>query len=593
MDIGNIFVISLIVLYVLFFLAIFKERKGIYKRLKPYISKLDIIIFSISVLIYIFIGLFLVQPVEQLYFDENIYQGIALNILHNLNGEWCQYGTGYLYKCFSNAIYHDPIGEPFIIAIAFLFGGASINTAFNLQFIIGLLSLIAIAIVAILFTNKKYSFGIASLLFAIQPEIYIWARTQAIPDLTFMFFSILSMLFFLYNIERKTKYSLLAFLSILGITLYMRVESILLLFIYIILFILYDKNFFIELFDNDNYLPILILFIFLIAPEIYFIGYEYSNPTYGQGNSPLISFSYLLNFSYINFEYLNGYFDFVEYYPAIFSPTLFILALFGIFIAISSFNKKNLLIPGFIFIAYFLFYSVYYAGFATYGVDSRFMLSLVPSLILFSLPLFFADKTYSKNVFIASIVLLLLFAYVIYNNFRIYNTPIFSFVNISYTSLFPQIVFVIIMLILTLFIKDKKIYSASVLLLASIYFVFTIPTFSLKPSQMPQQAVIYNASQFEFNYQNYIPNNCLVFSFTPDIFFEYGKNAAQIGYFESHELTSNYSCYIFDYGYWCVVPPYNNLCSSYVSKYNMKLIIKYPTSQGPVAFYYILNYSNT
>src|SRR5271157_2936705 len=121
-------------------------------------------------------GLLCVHPVEQLYFDENIYQGIAMNILAHGNALWCQYGTGYLANCYSNQVYHDPVGWCVFIAMAFAAFGTGIGTAYGLELLVGALSIAAVFLLASVVFERKGVAVISALVFAAMPMLYIWSR---------------------------------------------------------------------------------------------------------------------------------------------------------------------------------------------------------------------------------------------------------------------------------------------------------------------------------------------------------------------------------------------------------------------------------
>ena len=104
---------------ILLIVSLVMERKGIVRLFREHISRYSLLAFFFILLFFFLFASLLVSPVEQLYFDENIYQGIALNILNSGNALWCQMGTGYLKTCYVNALYHDPVGWSAFIAIAF------------------------------------------------------------------------------------------------------------------------------------------------------------------------------------------------------------------------------------------------------------------------------------------------------------------------------------------------------------------------------------------------------------------------------------------------------------------------------------------
>ncbi len=127
-------------------------------------------------------------------------------------------------------------------------------------------------------------------------------------------------------------------------------------------------------------------------------------------------------------------------------------------------------------------------------------------------------------------------------------------------------------------------------------------TVSLSPSQQPQQSVILAVISFFYSNVQAVPSNCLVFSYTPDIWSEANKSSAQIGYIGSSDpnftsFARHYSCFVLDVGYWCNVPPQQGAhCLNMVQNYKIKPIVSenITVSGNPVdtGFYQILNYSN-
>ena len=61
------------------------------------------------------------KPTQLLFFDDAIYQSMALDLLHTGQAWMCNYGTPT--QCFSGQIFHEPIGLSFNIAIGFLLLG--------------------------------------------------------------------------------------------------------------------------------------------------------------------------------------------------------------------------------------------------------------------------------------------------------------------------------------------------------------------------------------------------------------------------------------------------------------------------------------
>jgi hypothetical protein len=209
------------------------------------------------------------------------------------------------------------------------------------------------------------------------------------------------------------------------------------------------------------------------------------------------------------------------------------------------------------FLSYFIFYTAFYAGSATYGVDSRFMLQLLPAACMLAAFAILRIGDYASLL-----------------------------VARHEESHMRKIAF------------ESAIVISSLAFLAY-PFTFLIPAVAIAPNSMPQQSVILKAMNTFYSEYNAVPQNCLVFSFTPDIWFEVNRSSAQINYLTGANSTlkssiKHYSCVVFDYGYWCVVPPYHgSTCRNVVDSF----VLENLTSPAPqlggdeVAFYRILNYT--
>ncbi|MGC9099455.1 MAG: hypothetical protein ACP5HW_02830 [Candidatus Micrarchaeia archaeon] len=571
---GYAFTASISIALAMLIIAIIWGRKEIANELKS-VSKYTWTLLACIIIVFLIIAIFYTTAFEELYFDENIYQGIAINILKHGTMLWCQAGTGFLNSCYINAIYHDPAGWSYFLAIAFAVFGIGITTAYGSELFIGTISLLFFFLFAYLLTKRQDFALVSTGILSLIPGLFIWSRTQADPDLPFMTFSILTFFFFVLFMRARGKKTFAMFISSLVITLYMRTEAILLLGIFLVLYLLYGNGYksvrkrikaTVEHLNTDtSTTALLLLFVLLIIPQVIYIAYEAANPSYGQAsNQSVISISnFVQNFPQ-NVEFILGHYNGAINFPVIFPPGVFLLTLLGIaLLAFEKEEKVEILSTTIIwFLTYFLFYSSFYAGSATFGVDSRFMLQTYPSLSL-----------------LAGIAIVLLVEDVL----KLGGFILKKIKHIEF--------------------KVKKWYiiiSILVVFAACIVYPFIrlSPEIRLPPSEMPQQNII--APTIEFFYSNYskVPSNCLVFSFTPDIWYEVGRASLQIGYLNSTNSTivnleKRFSCFVLDYGYWCMVPPYNSTLCAYdknayrtitLSEGSIPYTVKHP------AFYLIENY---
>ncbi|MDE1823170.1 MAG: glycosyltransferase family 39 protein [Candidatus Micrarchaeota archaeon] len=574
---GNLLVLGYTAALLGLLAFVYLSRRRIYDALRGRVDRYSLAVLIGTLAFFLMVSILLVHPAEQLYFDENIYQGIAINILKHFDATWCQYGTGMVSSCGSTLIYHDPAEFSFFIAIAFALFGIGTATSFATTLFFGFLAVLFVFLLSSALFGKRIG-PIATALFAIMPELYIWSRVQASPDLGFMALTTLSMLLFAVYIRNRSRASLLAFLFSLALSVGMRTEGILLIPLFIIAYLLSFegslrrklKSFYGSAMSASNdtgTLLCLLAFFLVISPQIFFIAYQLPNPQFGQdAQHHLFSIQNLMHNGRDNLLYLSGYYDQQSYYPASFPLSFSVMALIGIITLILDRGIRGKGISSallFMWILFYeLFYDFFYAGSAVYGVDARFMLQLHPAIaILAGVGLYgiisaiyglVQGKLRNKNALKRSVIF----------------TAIYSFVTVTFLCL-------------------------------SISQYLGIIT--IAPQNMPQQNVIYPAMSFFYGNYSHVPNNCLVFSFTPDIWLEVNRSAAQIGYIYGGDsnftdFSRRYSCYVFDYGYWCTVPPnHGGMCSQILKSYATRSIVSgsIPSSEATnVSLYYILNYSH-
>ncbi|MGC9142394.1 MAG: ArnT family glycosyltransferase [Candidatus Micrarchaeia archaeon] len=573
---GYSFTIALTTSLGILFASVILGRKEIRKELKG-LNKYSLLALLFILASFLFVALVYVTQFEELYFDENIYQGIAINILKHGTMLWCLMGTGYLDSCYSNTLYHDPVGWSYFIAIFFAIFGISTDTAYMAELFIATLGIILFFLFSYLLSKSNIIAIISTAVLAFMPEFLIWSRTQADPDLPFMTFSIMSFMFFLIFMRRRSATTLAMFLSSLAITLYTRTEAILLVGTFFLLAILLDSRNFSDIksrfykivniiLNNAKFATLILFFFLIIVPQIIYIGVEASNPQYGQpSNQSVISIANFKHNFRQNVNYLLGYYNFQSFFPAVFPISATLLAIIGSILIILQKKPNLLLVPLLWLLTYLLFYSSFYAGSALFGVDSRFMLQLVPSIS-----------------FLAGAAIVFLSYYITLLSNKLYK-------KIKHSKMAMM--------------KSRMLSFAliAVFFLAFVVYPFKdlFPLISLNPEAMPQQEIIAPAMQFFYMNYSKVPSNCLVFSFTPDIWYEVGRASMQIGYLGSKNVTiqsieRNFSCYVLDYGYWCLVPPYNStLCL-----YDKNTYLTVPLSEASIpytnkhpAFYLIENYT--
>ncbi|MEM3781383.1 MAG: glycosyltransferase family 39 protein [Candidatus Micrarchaeaceae archaeon] len=563
--------------FALLLYSIYLGRRDLAGALRKGVNKYSLLFLFIILAFFLAFSLLFVHPAEQLYFDENIYQGVAMNILHHANALWCQFGTGYVDRCYANALYHDPVGWTLFIAIAFALFGIGTATAFNLELLVGALSIVAVFLLAsALFENKELAV-LGAFVFALSPELFIWSRSMADIDLPFMMLSAFAFFFFVVFAKNRNRNTLAMFLFAMVLAAYMRIEAILLIPLFVFLFFVFGKNSVKETFrrsvsevkrainEDAKTLIIVLVALLLLLPQIHYFAIEAQltfapgSSNYGQntGQSAVSLGNFMENIP-VNVYYVLGLISGKNIYPTEFLFLETPLAIFGCVLLSLDKEYRNrfgmLALLGLWPLLYFVFYTSFYAGYATYGVDVRFMLQLLPGLCLLAA---FAAYDISKRI----------------------------------SKRMGRIIAI------------KRIGHYITIAIASAV-LFALPfaaisgAITLSPSQMPQQYQIYQVMQDFYKMHSAVPTNCLVFSSTPDIWYEVGRPAAQADYIFAHNQTtaselSQFSCFVFDYGYWCTVPPqHNGICQAVVNSFKTKVLATNETPDGiNVTYYELLNYT--
>lgn len=573
---GYIFTATYAILLATLLISAFMIRKQLAQHAIKNSGRVPAAVALLTIIFFLAFSVLFVHPVEQLYFDENIYQGIALNIMHSGSALWCQYGTALAANCPLMQLYHDPVEISFYLALAFFAFGVGIHTAFMMELAVGAISILLVFLLASMLFGGEV--GMASaVVFALIPEIFIWSRTQAVPNLYMMMFAVLA--FFAFESYRKirTLPAFSFFASALLIATLMRIEAIILLPIFLLL-LAYDSVILRGIKRtlgaiagiNLKTIAVLAFFLFLLLPQIYYILYELKSPDYGTGflcgknSTSILSISNFMCNSVPNLQFFEGAFTRPMFYPTYFSVFTSVIALIGAVAMLWKGGQRRMpiLTLGLWIAAFFAFYTAFYAGSVLYGVDVRFMLILYPPIaILSGFGIYWISNAASYKLSAQK-----------KGRRRRKSQEIRR--HIIQTLIFIVLIF----------------------LFAMLPFYNSVRVISMNTSMMPQEGMPLSATDFIYSNAYKVPSSCLVFSFTPDIWFELNRSSSQIGWFNVNNATlekfeSKYSCVVLDYGYWCSTPGYqNSTCKSDLNAYNTTLIA---TSRSPDPnFNYSLYYVN-
>jgi hypothetical protein len=491
--------------------------------------------------LFVILELAMVKPTQLLFFDDAIYQGMAQSLLHSGQAWMCDYGSPSM--CYSGEIYHEPIGLAFNFAMAFAVFGVNLWAAHFTELALAALSVFMCFPVALLLFKDLKTAYFSEFLMALSPVILVWAMPTN-SDMALLAYSLFALFFLLIFIGRKSRLALLnVFLSV-SLTLYMKVFAVIYIPLFAIMYLVLDDGGIAKSVRNNfrmiaayamdtQVLMVLLITIIAVAPALNYVSVEASTGDYGATgtmmqntcnlNTPSVVTS--SNIGLANFRLnvcSNVLFWFDQYVTAdVMQPMLFtVLAIVGAVMMIFG-KRRELLALGLWFLALFVLYTAFYAGSVVYGVDWRFMLSLIAQVCIFG---GFAVSTILSE-----------------SEEAIKR-------RISSHSVSPDT-------------ERTMLLIAVAVLLVPMYLL--APRLSVSTSKILQAPDARFYEGFIYNESRLIPPGCLVYSYDPTLFNINGRNATQMSdlYNTSRydQFRSEYPCLVLDYGYWCYTP--NNVCS--------------------------------
>ncbi|MFI5412383.1 MAG: glycosyltransferase family 39 protein [Candidatus Micrarchaeales archaeon] len=569
--------LGMLIAFVGFIISLILGRDQITKELSQFkIKRKHILAVILIAAIFLFIESYVVQPTQLLYFDDDIYQAMALSILHTGQAWMCNYGTPS--SCTIGQLFLEPIGESFNIAVGFALFGISRNVTYAVQLALSTIAVIAIFFSSLLLLKNIRAALFSELLLALSPALLVWAHPTT-SDLPMLTYSLIALFFLVLFVRRKNlkTFSMLAFST--ALVSYMKVNAILFIAVMFMgYFILDYKNLSKSTKENMKVLRagysstiallILLLFVISVTPEMIYSSSQYSGGSYlypgslvpNSCNPSSTGLTANSSINLKNFEYnlcANVYFWFDNYQDQYVMQPIFFTMLAILGAALMLFKKRReLAFLAIWLIAFFVIYTAFYAGSVVFGINWRFMLSLIaPASILGGYACaYIVDFTES-----------------IYKKLTSHSNYL---KNSRYIGLIAALVL--------LFFISYSIY-------------LLIPQIGVNPSNLPQAGDARYYEDFVLNQSSAIPSNCIVYSYDPTLFFLVNRSALQMSYLSNQSVFSDvskqYSCQVIDYGYWCYTP--NNFCPSLNSKFDLKPIVT--TTYSPLGkifgFYYISNAS--
>lgn len=540
------------------------DRKRIGRVLKGSgLRKEHIAVALAIVALFAIIELVTVKPTQLLFFDDVIYQGMAQQLLNTGQALMCDYGTPS--ACFMGEAFHEPIGLSFNIAIAFLVFGVQRSVAYGAEFILAGVAVLMTFLTALLMFRDTKVATFSELLMALSPVVLVWAMPTN-SDMAMLAYSMVALFFMLVFIKDRHSWSFFNMLMSLALLSYMKVDALLYLPLFAVMYVLLGKGGALRTIKDTlrlaarhaldtNVLVALLVFVVVLSPSLAYVEYENSYGNYGavgqiqrtcSSSLPSITVTGKTNLQ--NFQAnlcANTNFWFNEYSGQyVMQPVAFtVLALLGVVLLIVKERKRELAALALWFLAFFLLYTAFYAGSVIYGVDWRFMLSLIAQACMLG---GFAVACMIEAV---------------------------GSLNRKHTVL----------------LCSAAMTVAVVVLLYPTYALF--PILSVSPSQIPQAGDARFYENFVYNTIKEVSSSCIVYTYDPSLFTINGRAGIQMGYLyntsQYEQLSAKYSCIVLDYGYWCHTP--SNLCTDINKNFTLTQIAnaRYAPSNESYALYYL------
>ena len=315
----------------------------------------------------VFLTAFTAPATHRIYYDEDIYQGIAQNMAYLQKTQMCNEG-GHEYgvfECYRGEYNKQPNGYTYLLATAFQLFGTSEQVAFILNNVFLGLSLLATFMIGSRCFGGYIPGLLAALILAMVPENILWHNTTASEPAAALF-AALVVLAALNALAEKSDESLFLLVTVSAYNLHVRPESGLILVVVVLLFAISWR----ELFTEMRFYLFGLFFTLLSIPAFLHVWVVRNNP-WGSSKGPFALDYFIGNFP-VNFWF---YFENTKF------PVLFtMLALLGVLHKL--FWRQRLVIWIWL-LAFWGIFLFFYAGRYTYGADVRYsLLSYIPLALL-------------------------------------------------------------------------------------------------------------------------------------------------------------------------------------------------------------------
>jgi hypothetical protein len=296
---------------------------------------------------------------HRIYYDEDIYENVAQNILWMGRAQMCNEGTieADTFRCDASEYNKEPNAFPFLVSLAFRLTGVRESAAHALNHVVFALGAVALFwLSAMLFERASVGIG-AALVYTLTPQNLLWGATVAAEPGAASFAAVGVGAFVLFCRRPSWRTGLFG-ASALAFACQFRPESGLVLAVAgaIVLFLARD------LFKRQALWATALLTLVLLVPQLAHI-WAVRHERWGSSDSGKFSFEYAKANLGPNVQYYAGGKDFPRLFTA--------LALLGLLRPGRRRESLSILVW---FVLLFAIFVPFYAGSYRYGADVRFSL---------------------------------------------------------------------------------------------------------------------------------------------------------------------------------------------------------------------------
>ncbi|HUC38803.1 MAG TPA: glycosyltransferase family 39 protein [Candidatus Acidoferrum sp.] len=557
-----LFTMGILIAFVGTILSIFLSRRQIGAILSNSGIRIKHVVGAIIIAaIFISAEVAIVKPTQLLFFDDVIYQAGAVSLLHSGQAWMCDYGTPT--ACYSGEIFHEPVATSFTLAIGFALLGAHRAIAYGAMLVVTLVAVILAFLVGTVLLNDPVAGLFSELILGLSPVVLVWAMPTT-SDLPMMAYSLLAIFLLLVFIKRKTIFTFSGALLSLALVTYTKVDAILYIPVLFIIFLILNRDgkllkMIRKNFLNTSVLVVVLIFTAAIMPEVIYSYAQLTTGSYGyQGsyitqsclpNSPAIMANSSIGLQNLEGNLCQNVLFWFDSYKGSYVMQPIFFTLLGILGAgIMALKKgREAAALGVWFLAFFFLYASFYGGGVTFGIDWRFMLALIAPVSIFG--------GYAASM--------------------------------SYLGRWPK----------KKILKAARISGYVFVLVLMFYSIYSLGALlGIQPSAIQQAGDARFYENFVYNSSNFIPAQCLVFSYDPTLFILNNRTSIQMAELYPSNYSAyqeRYGCLVVDWGYWCYTP--NNICTYVQNNFNLQNIVNatYEPDDRTYGFYLVTGIKNS